>query len=129
MSLRIVVADDHRGMLDWLTARLGQDFEVVAAVQEGDAALDAVKRLDPDVVVLDLAMKPINGLEVMRLIRVSGNNVPVVLITGYTDPMLREGAISAGAQGFVVKSRLVEELVPTVRDAAQKRIISRKSSA
>ena len=129
MGLRIVVAVDHAGMLEWLTTRLGQDFEVVAAVQDAEVVIAEVKRCDPDVVVLDLAMKPINGLEVIRRLRESGNSVPVVLITGYTDPMLRDAAFSAGAQGFVVKSRLGDELVPAVLDAAKKKITPKTSSA
>jgi CheY-like chemotaxis protein len=118
--LRIVVADDHPGMLDWLTSRLQQEFDVIAAVQDGDAALEAVARLTPDVVVLDLAMRPTNGLEVIRRLRESGAHTPVVLITGYNDPALREVAISAGAKAFVAKSKLAKELVPAVTRASKK---------
>lgn len=121
MRFRIVVADDHPGMLEWLNTRLAQDFEVVAAVGDAEVAIQEIMRCDPDVVVLDLAMKPLNGLEVIRRLRESGNQVPVVLITGYTDPMLRDAAISAGAQAFVVKSKLADELVPAVLDAANKK--------
>jgi DNA-binding NarL/FixJ family response regulator len=129
VRFRIVVADDHAGMLEWLTTRLGQEFEVAAGVQDAEVAIKEVKRCNPDVVVIDLAMKPINGLEVIRRLRESGNNVPIVLITGYTDPMLRDAAFSAGAQGFVVKSRLAEELVPAVLDAAEKKSTPKKSGA
>jgi CheY-like chemotaxis protein len=107
-------------MLDWLTSRLQQEFDVIAAVQDGDAALEAVARLTPDVVVLDLAMRPTNGLEVIRRLRESGAHTPVVLITGYNDPALREVAISAGAKAFVAKSKLAKELVPAVTRASKK---------
>jgi len=128
VRLRIVVADDHAGMLEWLTTRLAQEFEVAASVRDAEVAIAEIKRCDPDVVVLDLAMKPINGLEVIRRLRESGNQVPAVLITGYTDPMLRDAAFSAGAQGFVVKSRLAEDLVPAVLEAAKKKSSTPKKS-
>lgn len=129
MRFRIVVADDHPGMLEWLTTRLAQDFEVAAAVGDAELAIQEVIRCGPDVVVLDLAMKPLNGLEVIRRLRESGNQVPVVLITGYTDPMLRDAAISVGAQAFIVKSKLADELVPAVLEAANKKSTPKKSGA
>lgn len=128
MRFRIVVADDHAGMLEWLSTRLALDFDVAAAVQDAEAAIQEVMRCDPDVVILDLAMKPLNGLEVIRRLRESGNQVPVVLITGYTDPMLRDAAISVGAQAFVVKSKLADELVPAVLQAANKKSSTPKKS-
>jgi len=119
-KLRIVVADDHPGMLSWLIRRLQQEFEVVAAVQDGNAALEAITRHAPDVVVLDLAMRPTSGLEVIRRLQESGGLTPAILITGYTDPALRDVAISAGAKAFVVKSKLAEELVPAVNSVCNR---------
>ena len=120
VRLRIVIADDHAGMLEWLTSTLRQEFEVVAAVPTGAAALDAVRHLDPDVIVLDLAMSPLNGLEVTQSLRESDARTAVVLITGYTDPELAKAAITAGALEFVLKSRLAEDLLPAVRNAGEK---------
>ena len=117
MKLRIVIADDHAGMLESLTSLLEQEFEVVAALREGVAALDAVRRFQPDVIVVDLAMAPMNGLEVMRALRQEGAKTAVVLITGYTDPELAGAAIAAGAKGFVLKSRLAEDLIQAVHAA------------
>jgi len=119
VKLRIAIADDHAGMLESLTSMLKREFEVVAAVREGAAALDAVRRFHPEVMVLDLAMSPMNGLDVMRSLRESGAKTAVVIVTGYADPELAKAAIAAGAKGFVVKSRLAEELIPAIRRASQ----------
>jgi DNA-binding NarL/FixJ family response regulator len=120
-KLRVAVADDHAAMLEWLTATLRKEFEVVASVNNGAAALEAVARFDPDVIVLDLAMSPVNGLEVTRSLRQSGARTGVVLVTAYDEPELMKVGLDAGAQGFVVKSRVIEELAPAVRKAAPSR--------
>jgi len=120
MKPRVLIADDHAGMLQWLAAKVGEEFEVVAAIQDGSLALEEAKRLDPDVIVLDFAMSPMNGLEVMRCVRESGARAEFVFVTGYTDPELASLARSAGARGFVSKDRLMEDLMPSIRFAARK---------
>ena len=120
-KLRVAVADDHAGMLGWLAATLRQEFEVVASVGNGQAVLEVVASLDPDVIVVDLAMSPLNGLEVTRSLRQSGARVGVVIVSAYDEPELVKVGLEAGAQGFVLKSRVIEELVPAVRKAALKR--------
>jgi len=120
-KLRVAVADDHAGMLGWLAATLRQEFEVVASVGNGQAVLEVVARLDPDVIVVDLAMSPLNGLEVTRSLRQSGARTGVVIVSAYDEPELVKVGLEAGAQGFVLKSRVIEELVPAVRKAALKR--------
>ena len=118
MKLRVLIADDHAGMLQWLAAKVGEEFEVVAAIQDGSLALEEVKRLDPDVIVLDFAMSPMNGLQVMRCVQESGARAEFVFVTGYADPELADLARSAGARGFVTKDRLMEDLLPSIRSAA-----------
>jgi len=117
-KLRVAVADDHPAMLGWLVTTLRTEFEVVASVNSGVAALDVVARLDPDVIVLDLAMSPMNGLEVTKSLRRSGARAGVVLVTAYDDPELAKVGFAAGAQGFVNKAKVIEELAPAVRKAA-----------
>jgi DNA-binding NarL/FixJ family response regulator len=107
-------------MLEYLISMLTQEFEVVSAVQDGAAALDAVRCFAPDVMVLDLAMSPLNGLDVVRSLQAGGASTAVVLVTAYTDPELAKAALAAGAKGFVVKSRLAEDLIPAIRNASRK---------
>ena len=120
MKLRVLIADDHSGMLEWLAATVCEEFDVVGTVQDGVAALAAAAELDPDVIVLDCAMSPMNGLEVTRTLRESGARSVVVLITGYNDPELAEAALTAGAVAFVMKSKLTENLLPAIRFAGTK---------
>lgn len=108
-------------MREWLRNKLRGEFEVIAAVHDGAAALEAVKTFDPDVVVADLAMRPVNGLEVVRSLRQSDNCPGIVLITGYTEAGLREAVLAAGAHAFVVKSDLAGELIPAVKMAIASR--------
>lgn len=108
-------------MREWLCKKLREEFEVVAAVHDGAAALQAVKTFDPDAVVADLAMRPVNGLEVVRSLRQSDNCPGIVLITGYTEAGLREAVLAAGAHGFVVKSDLAGDLIPAVKMAIASR--------
>jgi DNA-binding NarL/FixJ family response regulator len=117
-KLRVAVADDHAAMREWLTVTLRKDFEVIASVSSGAAALEVVARFDPDVIVLDLAMSPMNGLEVTRSLRQSRARTGVVLVTAYDEPELMKVGLDAGAQGFVVKSNVIEELAAAVRKAA-----------
>lgn len=119
--MRVAVADDHAGMRGWLAATLRQEFEVVASVSNGVAALEVVAQLDPDVIVLDLAMSPMNGLEVTRSLRQSGARTGVVLVSAYAEPELVKVGLEAGAQSFILKAKVIEELVPAVRKAALKR--------
>ncbi len=128
-KLRVAVADDHAGMLEWLTATLRNEFEVVASVGNGVAALEVVTRLDPDVIVLDLSMSPMNGLEVTRSLRQSGARTGVVIVTAYDEPELLKVGLEAGAQGFILKSRVIEELAPAVRKAASARRHSASKNA
>lgn len=120
-KLRVAVADDHAAMREWLTATLRKEFEVIASVSSGAAALEVVARHDPDVIVLDLAMSPMNGLEVTKALRQAGARTGVVLVTAYDEPELMKVGLDAGAQGFVIKSKVIEELLPAVRKAAPSR--------
>lgn len=119
VKLRIIIADNHPGMLECLGSMLSQEFEVMALVSDGVAALNAVKNFSPEVAVLDLSMSPLNGLDVIKSLRDSGSKTAVVLVTGYTDPGLAKAALTAGASAVVAKSRLAEDLIPAIRNAAR----------
>jgi len=127
VKLRVIIADDHPGMLEWLVAAVRKECEVVAAVQDGAAALEAAARLDPDIIVLDCAMSPMNGFEVMRALQETGARTAVVFVTGHSDPELAKAALAEGALGFLVKFRLAQDLLPAIRFAGQK-VTSRNPS-
>jgi len=117
---RIIVVDDHAGMLETMVSMLQSDCDIVATAQDGIAAMDAVRRFNPDLIVLDIAMSPVNGLEVTRSLRDSGAKLAIVLVSGYHDPEIEQASFTAGADAFVSKSRLQQELSSAVRNAGKR---------
>jgi DNA-binding NarL/FixJ family response regulator len=112
---RIVVADDHPAMLDTLVRMLSPDFDVVAAVPDGLAAVAEAERLVPDLLVLDIAMPGLNGIAAATRLKERGSTTKVVFVTNMRDREFVEESLGLGDVGFVVKDRLVADLVPAVR--------------
>ena len=116
---RVIIADDHSGILDQVSALLSPEFDVVATARDGISALDCVRRLDPDIALLDLYMPRMNGLDVVRTLSGSAARTVTVIMTGYNDPELAQAAIAGGAMGFVAKACLTQDLLPAMRSALQ----------
>jgi DNA-binding NarL/FixJ family response regulator len=96
---------------------LEPEFEVVGTVDDGEAVLEATKSLNPDVLILDISMGVMNGLEAARLLRRIGSTAKIVFLTVHNDQDFVEEAFSAGAVGYVVKPRLGTDLPVAVREA------------
>jgi len=105
---RLLVADDHKAFLKAVTELLAADFEVIETVSDGNALLKQVARMEPDLIVADLAMPYVNGIDATRLIHKNHAAVKVVILTGHTDPDLIRACFEAGASAYVTKSRLSE---------------------
>jgi CheY-like chemotaxis protein len=112
---RIVVADDHPGVRDAVTATLCDAFEVVAVVSDGAAAIDATMRLRPDVVVLDVAMPGLDGFQTASRLATSAPTARVVFLSNYAADDFVLAGISRGASAFVPKAHLTRALVPAVQ--------------
>ena len=112
---RIVVAEDNPEMRERLTELLQVDFEVVAAVADGKEALNTVLGLTPDILVTDISMPILNGIQVASRLRDLGNCAKVVFVTVHNDDDCREAAFSMGAVGYVLKSRIATDLVPAMQ--------------
>jgi DNA-binding NarL/FixJ family response regulator len=112
---RVLVADDHRAMLDTLVRLLSREFEVVAAVTDGLAAVNEATHLDPDLLVLDIAMPGLNGIAAATRLKEQGSTARVVFVTNLRDHEFVEGSLALGDVGFVVKDRLVADLLPAIR--------------
>ena len=118
-KIRVVVADDHREVIDRVRQTLDDRFEVVDAVENGQQAIDAVRRLDPDVLVIDIAMPVLNGLEATRRMRNLSCPTKIVILTVHEDRDFAEAALTAGALAYVTKARLVKDLVLAINQALQ----------
>ena len=112
---RVLVADDHRTMRDMLVAMLSREFDVVAAVTDGFAAIAKAEQLDPDLLVLDIAMPGLNGIAAAARLREHGSNAKVVFVTNLRDREFLQESLALGDVGFVVKDRLVADLLPAIR--------------
>jgi DNA-binding NarL/FixJ family response regulator len=100
---RVLIADDHDGLVKAISRMLSLDYDVVGAVADGSAVLEAVNRLRPDVIVLDLNLPNATGLEVCRQIKDANPTVKVIIFTAMDDPDLRQQSLAVGASAFVCK--------------------------
>ena len=121
MTVRVLIVDDHPVVRDGLRGMLqGQpDLEVVADAANGHQALAAVGRYDPDVVLMDLRMPELDGVEATRRIRTDHPNVKVLVLTTYDTDADILHAIEAGATGYLLKDTPREQLFSAVRAAAR----------
>jgi len=120
VSTTIVLADDHHVVRQGLRALLEaeQDFHIVGEAADGLAALDAVERLKPDVLVLDLMMPGLNGLEVMREIAHRSLRTRVVILSMHANEAYVLQALQSGVAGYVLKESTASDLAQAVREAA-----------
>lgn len=101
-------------MLDNLVRFLSREFEVVAALSDGLTVVSAARRLDPDVLVLDIAMPGLNGIAAARQLRDTGSTAKVVFVSNLHDREFVEHSLTLGAIGYVVKDRLFADLLPAI---------------
>ena len=116
---RVVLADDHRLVAEALKSLLSTEYDLVAVVEDGRELLEAVARFNPDVVVADVTMPRLNGIDALVQLRQSGSKVPVVFLTMHRDPTFARRALDAGASGFVLKHSAPSELLTAVRAALE----------
>jgi|SRR6516225_3171315 DNA-binding NarL/FixJ family response regulator len=116
-KIRVLLADDHETILARVRAVLGEGFDIVGAVKNGREAVAEVQRLDPDVLVIDISMPVLDGLQAVSQLRSTNCRTKVVFLTVHEDQDFVAAAFSAGASGYVTKSRLTTDLVPAIREA------------
>ena len=114
---RLLLADDNPAMLNHVSGFLANDFHIVAAVTDGDAALRNYDASSPDLLVLDISMGKIGGLEVARRLRKRGCQTPIVFLTVHREADFVNAALGAGGKAYVVKSHLTHDLIPAIKAA------------
>jgi DNA-binding NarL/FixJ family response regulator len=118
---RILMADDHLMLLEAFTALLEPDFDVVGTVTDGRTLLEEFSRLNPDVVILDVAMPLLNGLDAGRQLKAQRRSVKLIYLTMNPDPQLAGEALRLGASAYLLKSSAVQELKQSIREALRGR--------
>lgn len=107
---RVLLADDHRMLTDALKGVLESRYEIVGTVSDGRALLEAAAKLTPDIVVLDISMPRLNGLDAGRQIKAKMPRVKLIFMTQHEDPYLVGEAFRAGASAFLLKEAAASEL-------------------
>ena len=116
MRARILVADDHQGIRDTVVNLLRRDFEVLETVADGRALLDAVKRLKPDLCVVDISMPFVNGIEAASQLKTNGNPPKLIFLTIHEDEDFVSAALKTGAEGYVIKERIAADLIFAIKE-------------
>ena len=116
-KIRVLLADDHDPILKKVRVVLGDEFDVVGAVSNGRDAIAEVQRLDPDILVIDIAMPALNGFQAASQLVSCKVRTKIVFLTVHEDQDFVDAALNAGASGYVTKSRLTTDLLPAIREA------------
>ena len=118
---RIILADDHRIVLEGLRGLLEEHFDLVGTATNGRELIAETLRLKPDVVVADISMPLLNGIDAVQQLREAGCRVKVVFLTMHADPTYATRAMQAGASGYVLKHSASDELVTAIEAALRHR--------
>jgi DNA-binding NarL/FixJ family response regulator len=117
----VLLADDHTIVAQGLASLLREDFDLVGTVGDGQALLDAAQQLRPDVIVADMAMPVMDGLEALRQLKAARLDAKVIFLTMHADAQLATAALRAGASGYVLKHAAGEELIAAIQEVLQGR--------
>ncbi len=119
MKPRLLLADDHTLLLDGLSVMLEPEFELVGVVEDGQSLLTAAAELRPDLILLDIAMPALNGIDAARVLRKNRNPAKVIILTMHSDPDYITEALRAGASGYLLKRSAASELMTAIRVVLQ----------
>ena len=114
---RVLLADDHRIVAEGLKELLSSEFDLVGIVGDGRSLVDEAKKLEPDVIVADISMPELNGIDALTQMKQENPEVKVVFLTVHRDVAYARRALEAGALGFVLKQSASDELLMAIRSA------------
>jgi DNA-binding NarL/FixJ family response regulator len=111
---RILIADDHKMFAQGLRLLLEEEFDLVGIVGDGQALIEETERLNPDLILVDISMPVLNGLEAVRLLKEKGSVVKVIFLTMHANRRMLLEAFQCGANGYVLKQSAGDELVHAI---------------
>jgi DNA-binding NarL/FixJ family response regulator len=114
--IRVLLADDHEDFLRKLRGELDPEFEIVGTAENGEAAINAIGRLDPDVLVIDISMPILDGLHAAARLRDTQCRTKIIFLTIHEQSDYVSTAFAAGASGYVTKRYVGSDLVPAIRE-------------
>jgi DNA-binding NarL/FixJ family response regulator len=114
--IRVLLADDHEDFLRQLRGELDPEFEVVGTAENGEAAINAIGRLDPDVLVIDISMPILDGLQAAARLRDTQCRTKIIFLTIHEQSDYVSAAFAAGATGYVTKRHVGSDLVSAIRE-------------
>jgi DNA-binding NarL/FixJ family response regulator len=115
--MRILLADDHPQLLERVTALLRSSFNVVGTAHNGAELVAEAMRLDPDVIVADISMPVLTGIEAAHELHEAGSRARFVFLTVHSEDEFLRACMAEGALGYVVKSRMRTDLIPAIQAA------------
>ena len=127
---RVLLADGVPAVLAATTALLQGSFEIIGTVSDGQAALDAILELEPDLAVIEISLAGKSGLEVARELKTRSSRTKIIFLSVHEDTDIIAACFSAGAMGYVVKALMDNDLIPALHDALASRLfVSRVPSS
>jgi len=125
--IRVFLADDHDAMRERVAKLLATECDIVGSATDGRETIVSVTKLKPDVLVLDITMHDLSGIEVARRLKETGVGLPIVFLTVHEDPEFAKEALEIGALGYVIKPRMASDLMVAVKEAHAGRSFISKS--
>ena len=121
---RVLLADDHPIVVEGLATLLKNRFDLVGTVSNGNELIDLARKLRPDVIVADISMPVVSGLEALRRLKAAKSDAKVIFLTMHADAQLATEAFRAGASGYVLKQSAGEELIAAIQEALKGKDLS-----
>ena len=119
---KVLLADDHAMVAEGLATLLKEHFDLVGTVGDGSALIDAARKLRPDVIIADVDMPVLSGMEALRRLKAAKSAAKFIILTMHADAELATEAFRAGASGFVLKLSAGEELITAIQEVVQGRM-------
>ena len=120
-SITVLLADDHRMVAEGLRALLEPEFELVGIAEDGPALLEKAEQLKPDIIIADITMPSLNGIDAVERLKKNGSQAKVIFLTMHHDAMYAHRAFESGASGFVLKHSASDELLIAIREVLKGR--------